>query len=67
MGTGPTPRKYPTRLGVVMLQPSQSTLTIHRGGRHRCSCPSPTAPLSPSLDRRDHAAVAVGGRSLSPD
>lgn len=33
MGTGPTPRKYPTRLGVVMLQPSQSTLTVRRGGR----------------------------------
>lgn len=67
MGTGPTPRKYPTRLGVVMLQPSQSTLAVHRGGRHRRSCPSPAAPLPLSLDRRDHAAVAVGGRSLSPD
>lgn len=33
MGTGPTPRKYPTRLGAVVLQPSQSTLTVRRGGR----------------------------------
>lgn len=66
MGTGPTPRKYPTRLGEVMLQPSQSTLTVHRG-RHRCPCPSAAAPLPLSLDRRGHAAVAVGGRSLSPD
>lgn len=32
MGTGPTPRKYPTRLGAVVLQPSQSTLTVRRGG-----------------------------------
>lgn len=28
MGTGPTPRKYPTRLGAVVLQPSLSTLTV---------------------------------------
>lgn len=45
MGTGSTPRKYPTRLGVVMLQPSQSTLRVRRG-RHRCSCPSPDVPFA---------------------
>ena len=48
MGTGPTPRKHPTRLGVVMLQPSQSTLTIHQG-QNRCPCPSPAASTIASL------------------
>lgn len=43
MGTGPTPRKCPTRLGIVMLQPSQSTLTVHRDDRHRCFVPQPSS------------------------
>lgn len=69
MGTGPTSRKYPTRLGLRDV----AALAVHTHNPPRWStpllvrAPAQQRLLPLSLDRRDHAAVAVGGRSLSPD
>lgn len=68
MGTGPTPRKYPTRLGGRDV----AALAIHTQSPPRSTpllVPQSRAAsffLPLSLDRRGHTAAAVGERSLTP-